>query len=331
LLLTQLQPLSVQGAVLVIPAFCFQFVCQFTAQEMYEQTAYQMYNPMFTSLPIILYGVFDQDVEQSIIWRNPLLYSIGQNNDLFSFKSVAMNWTFSALFSGIFVFLVPLAAAHAHEMTLYELGVYIFSAVVVVVNLRVALLMGSLRLHPLTWFLIIGSTVWYFGYELIVDGPLFHKRPPMSLYTGVAQHAFAYGDFWLGLALVSAVCSLVIWFVQSMPVMFDSTCDDFGDGLVQRVMERDREKMLRGKSFLNEESMELLMNSGKSRPWYETVGTKFLSPTPSLEHHLTGMRECRPSAAHCTATLLPKMGDMESPMLSHGVLEIEQQRQVIDI
>ena len=32
-------------------------------QEMYEFTAYQMFNTIFTSLPIILYGVYDMDVK----------------------------------------------------------------------------------------------------------------------------------------------------------------------------------------------------------------------------------------------------------------------------
>ena len=199
-----------------------------------------------------------------VIYNNLKLYGIGQRDDLFSLRSINANWTSFALLHGLLVFFVPvLGAAMAHEMSIFEIGVYVFSAVVVVVDLRVVLLMGTLRYHCLTGFIVVASIVVYFLYELVVDGPMLAKTKPMSLYTGVAQKAFGWGDFWMGLLFVSAVSYLAVALLQCLPVLFEGWNDDYGDGLVQKTISLDAVKMKIVGDVVDQESRHTLTHASK--------------------------------------------------------------------
>jgi len=225
-----------KGFVLVLPAFLFQFWSLFSGQEMYEFTAYQMFNTLFTSLPIIVYGVWDQDADEEVIYENPELYSIGQNDEFFNASSVAV-WTFAAAVHGLLIFFVPLLSS-AHRMPLFEFGVFIFSGVVVVVDLRVVTMMGRLRWHWFTWFITIGSVVLYFVFELYVDSEAFSNLEKVGDYTHVAHHTFDRVSFWMGsFLLVGSVSVLTSCFWHSWYIMFPQE-EAAGNQLLQKVLER---------------------------------------------------------------------------------------------
>lgn len=49
-----------KNALLVLPQFFFAFVSLASGQNFYYDLMYQSYNVFFTSLPVIVLGVFDQ-------------------------------------------------------------------------------------------------------------------------------------------------------------------------------------------------------------------------------------------------------------------------------
>ena len=77
---------------------------------MYDPFFISTYNVFYTSLPIIVVGVFDQDVDSTASMRYGALYFLGITNELFNRKLFAMDairGLFSSLvltgfFAGIF-------------------------------------------------------------------------------------------------------------------------------------------------------------------------------------------------------------------------------------
>lgn len=58
---------------------------------MYEPWIYQMYNILFTSLPIMWYALFDFEHAKPIFLENPQLYTQGIENKLFGLQ-VFWSW-----------------------------------------------------------------------------------------------------------------------------------------------------------------------------------------------------------------------------------------------
>lgn len=54
-----------KNALLVLPQFFFAFVSLSSGQNFYYDMMYQSYNVFFTSLPVIVLGVFDQVSERA--------------------------------------------------------------------------------------------------------------------------------------------------------------------------------------------------------------------------------------------------------------------------
>lgn len=57
---------------------------------MYTEAAIQFYNLFYTSLPIILLGVYDMDIQREVIYRFPQLYEVGVKNLHFNVSNILL-------------------------------------------------------------------------------------------------------------------------------------------------------------------------------------------------------------------------------------------------
>ena len=73
---------------------------------MYEPFIYQLFNIVFTGLPIVFYGLFDFEVEKEtfLAENNYYLYAIGLTNALFTLR-VFQTWVLAGVAQALFVFL----------------------------------------------------------------------------------------------------------------------------------------------------------------------------------------------------------------------------------
>ncbi len=66
-----------KNAIFVLPQYWFGFYTGFSGQTLYEALYYQMYNILFTSLPIIWYSVYDFEFTKEQFLSKPKLYLVG--------------------------------------------------------------------------------------------------------------------------------------------------------------------------------------------------------------------------------------------------------------
>lgn len=98
-----------------------------------------MFNTLFTSLAVILLGIFEQDLSATTLLAVPELYTIGQKNGAFNFtKYIA--WMFMAASDVMILYFLMLGlwgqAPFTVDDTEYAMGDLSFSAAIIVINTK---------------------------------------------------------------------------------------------------------------------------------------------------------------------------------------------------
>ncbi|KAK7473026.1 aminophospholipid translocase [Stygiomarasmius scandens] len=92
-----------KNIVLYMTQFWFSFFNNFSGQVAYESWTLSLYNVVFTVLPPLVIGIFDQFVSARILDRYPQLYILGQKNAFFT-KTSFWLWVANAFYHSIILF-----------------------------------------------------------------------------------------------------------------------------------------------------------------------------------------------------------------------------------
>ena len=95
-----------KNVLLNFPNFWFGYFNWFSGQTAYDEVGYQLFNLSFTSIPILVYALFDRQTTDTVLLKNPKYYEIGPQRLLFN-ASRFWRWFFWAVF---FSFLIAILA-----------------------------------------------------------------------------------------------------------------------------------------------------------------------------------------------------------------------------
>ena len=90
-----------------MPIWVFGFISSFSATAIYDIWLYQLYNVMFTALPIMWFAIFDWEHDKEKFLTQPKLYRIGLDNVFFN-KFIFWRWFFYAVWQGMFLLAISL-------------------------------------------------------------------------------------------------------------------------------------------------------------------------------------------------------------------------------
>ncbi|KAI9284134.1 hypothetical protein BC943DRAFT_338398 [Umbelopsis sp. AD052] len=186
--------------------FWYQLFCQFSGTMMFDYSLVTLYNLVFTSLPCIFFGIWDQDLDAIRSLKYPELYLMGLRNDVFK------TWRFwltviDAIYQSVICFFLPYLLLIGGSVDpagkdingVFELGTIVSGISVFVVNLFV-----GLTLHAWTWLqvaVITVSTLFYFLWVAIYS--------QFNVFTFAGQvDLFGLGYFWLVLIVTIVACFL---------------------------------------------------------------------------------------------------------------------------
>ncbi|XP_033983911.1 phospholipid-transporting ATPase ID isoform X2 [Trematomus bernacchii] len=191
--------------------FWFGFYCGFSAQTVYDQYFITLYNIVYTSLPVLAMGIFDQDVPDQRSLEYPKLYEPGQLNLLFN-KREFFICIAQGIYTSVVLFFVPCAIlSDATQSTGVPLADYqtfavtTATALVIVVSVQIALDTGFWTVinHVFVW----GSLGLYFSIMLALQSQtLFGIFPNQFHFVGSAQSTLLQPVVWLTIALATAIC-----------------------------------------------------------------------------------------------------------------------------
>ncbi|XP_057530922.1 phospholipid-transporting ATPase 3-like [Amaranthus tricolor] len=202
--------------------FWFTLQAGFSGQRYYDDWFQAFYNVFFTSLPVLMLGLFDKDVSASLSKKYPQLYKEGLRNVFFSWRVVAIWAFFSVYQSLIFFYFITTSGSKPQTSAgkmfgLWDISTLAFTCVVVTVNLRLLLCCNSItRWHHISvWGSIIAWFLFIFGYSGIMTNG---DRQENIYYVIFVLMSTPY--FYLALFLVPVVALIGDFLYQGLQRWF---------------------------------------------------------------------------------------------------------------
>ncbi|TDH65800.1 hypothetical protein CCR75_007199 [Bremia lactucae] len=201
----------------VLTTFWFGCFSGFSGQPLLLDVAAQSFNVLYTSMPLILFAVLDQDVSSASATKFPRLYALGQTNALLA-RRVFWPWIFNGIWHSIVIFFIsawafegfgfcirdsPVIATKAGKSGgLVTLGFVVFTNLVLVVNLKLCI-----ETFLLTWPFVLTVTIsilLWFAVGTLISLP----NAGFLQATGEMEYLQKLPTFWLACLLVLALSLL---------------------------------------------------------------------------------------------------------------------------
>lgn len=196
-----------KNIVMVLAQYFYMFTSGGSGQKFYSEFYFQLYNLAYTSLPIIVLGVFDIDIPWSFSQRFPEMYRVGPRMELFN-TSIFFKWVASAIYEAAVICTVSLYGYNdegeaMESATMVEYGLITFTLVVLVCNVKLCLLQMSWNLlWAVCWCL---GVVSFLPISIYIASALVKAFPDDH---GIADKMLWTSAFWLVVCL--GICIALI-------------------------------------------------------------------------------------------------------------------------
>ncbi|CAO3680797.1 unnamed protein product [Umbelopsis ramanniana] len=196
-----------KNVALYLTQFWYAIFNGFSGQTLYESWTMSCFNVIFTILPPLAIGVFDQFTSARLLDKYPQIYMLGQSNEFFNQKRF-WGWIANAIYHSLVLFFAGMLAFRDDDVFTdgwsggqWWVGTTIFTA-----TLAAILYKGCLITDIWTkWSVIMipGSMVIWFIYMPLVAyvGPML----PWGIfleYEGIVPVLFGNVNYWLFILLV---------------------------------------------------------------------------------------------------------------------------------
>lgn len=186
----------------------YQRYAGYTGTSLYESWSLSLFNTLFTSLPVIFMGIFEQDLSASTLMAVPELYhSLGHHNGGFKIK-IYLAWVAMAASQAVIVFFIMLGLFGQTMFTtdngLYAMGALTFTACILVIATK----MQFWELHNKTYTSAISMFISVGGWFLwlIILSTTYHNNIIYDVKEGFLERFGRNVLWWLTLILVLAAC-----------------------------------------------------------------------------------------------------------------------------
>ncbi|KAI5924225.1 hypothetical protein F4810DRAFT_709943 [Camillea tinctor] len=183
----------------------------YTGTSIYENWSLTVFNVLFTSLPVILLGIFEKDLKADTLLAVPELYTFGQRGEGFNAKKY-IAWTFMGAVDTVVIYMIVWGifkdVLFTEDNSLFPFGQMAFTVCVVIINVKILIL----EYHHKTWVPFAGfilSLAAWFLWNLFIGG-IYSSHIGPYIVRGSFLHEFGNKLSWwttvgLGIAAVVAV------------------------------------------------------------------------------------------------------------------------------
>uniref|UniRef100_A0A3B4D376 Phospholipid-transporting ATPase n=1 Tax=Pygocentrus nattereri TaxID=42514 RepID=A0A3B4D376_PYGNA len=280
--------------------FWFGFFCGFSAQTVYDQYFITLYNIVYTSLPVLAMGIFDQDVPEQRSLEYPKLYEPGQLNLLFN-KREFFICIAQGIYTSVVLFFIPYGvlsqATQSNGVPLADyqtFAVTTATALVIVVSVQISLDTGYWT--AINHFFVWGSVGAYFTILFTMHSSvLFNIFPKQFHFLGKAN-TLAQPVVWLTIALATVICIAPVLAFRFLKLDLKPQLSDTVRALGRLGRGGSRRS---GYAFAHQEGFGELITSGKnmrlsslalatfasrhSASWIDTLRKKKHNPHSQLD------------------------------------------------
>ncbi|XP_067874052.1 phospholipid-transporting ATPase ID isoform X2 [Heterodontus francisci] len=268
--------------------FWFGFFCGFSAQTVYDQWFITLYNIVYTSLPVLAMGIFDQDVNEQKSLEYTRLYEPGQLNLLFN-KREFFICIIQGVYTSIVLFFVPYGAFcdttrddGTHLSDYQSFAVTVATSLVIVVSVQIGL--DTSYWTAVNHFFIWGSMTVYFSILFAMhSNGLFAIFPSQFPFVGNARNSLTHLTVWLVIIVTTVLCIMPVLAFRFLMVDLKPTLSDKVRYMqhVRRKQKPMQHRMRRvnrtssrrsGYAFAHQEGFGELITSGRNM--------RFSNPSP---------------------------------------------------
>ncbi|XP_071029970.1 phospholipid-transporting ATPase IC-like [Oncorhynchus clarkii lewisi] len=228
--------------------FWYSFFSGFSAQVAYEDWFITLYNVMYSSLPVLLVGLLDQDVNDKLSRKFPKLYLPGQQGALFNYKNFFIS-LFHGIFTSLVIFFIPYGAflqtmgQNGEAPSDYQsLAVVMASSLIFTVNMQISLETSYWTF--VNCFAVLCSIAIYFGIMFDIHSAGIHVIFPSTFtFTGVASNALRQPYLWLTIILTVGITLLPVICIQFLyKTIWPSVGDNVQRNRKKYEMEEEEEE-----------------------------------------------------------------------------------------
>lgn len=189
----------------------------FSAQTIYDEFFVTLYNVVFTSMPILIVGIFDQDVNDKVSIEKPNLYLPGQKSKFFNKSIFLMSITKAIITSAVIYFCcfgslsgLNMKGTNGQDASDFQsLTIVLETCVIFVVTLQLAL--DTNYWTALNHFFLWGSVAMFFLFLFMMySNTIYSVVPNTFLFVGVARNSYVLPQLWLIVLLATAICILPV-------------------------------------------------------------------------------------------------------------------------
>ena len=196
---------------------------------MIDQMYLMLYNLVFTSLPPMAIGVFDQDATDTILMEKPILYQQGSLGQVYKRHSFWINMA-DALYQSLIIYFFAVGVYRNSDVGIWEFGTVICTQCLLAMTLHLAIetkswvsarnpgsfhafsirsrsLITYLLQTIIHWSSIILSVFVYFLFGLLYNGVCAGCVGLQNPFW-VMQHMMGTSEFWL-VSLISSVTAVL--------------------------------------------------------------------------------------------------------------------------
>ncbi|XP_015439518.1 PREDICTED: probable phospholipid-transporting ATPase IF [Dufourea novaeangliae] len=192
----------------ITPQLLFGLHSGFSAQAFYDGMFLMLFNVIFTSLPVIVYGLLEQDYTSDKLLRFPHLYKMYRNNYLlkgtqFLQWSALGFWHAAAIYfmTEYFIFINPVSLYNNTPVDQWTFSTFVFHVVTLVANVQILL-------HSSSWTLpfvlaVVFSEMAFFVFVICYS--FVHVRYDGDMLA-VFPKILSSISFWLLAIVIVIVC-----------------------------------------------------------------------------------------------------------------------------
>ena len=208
----------------------YELWCGWSGTSLFESTSLTVFNTLFTSLAVILLGMFEQDLAASTLLAVPELYTQGQRGEAFNFRKY-FGWTFMATCEAMIIYFVMFTlygkALFNKDNSVLGIGQLCFTASIMFINIKLLILeFHNLTIVPIAGFFITITGWWLWTAVLSV---IFKPNKDYLMYPMLSAFVSHHGRdllWWAVLFLTLVALTLFELAVSSVRKTFWPTDTD---------------------------------------------------------------------------------------------------------
>ncbi|EFA85112.1 P-type ATPase [Heterostelium album PN500] len=233
-----------KNVALSISQFWFGFYSAFSGQMIYFDFLFTLYNALFTSLPVLSLGTFDQDIREESLLSEPTNYRVCQSNKPFSMWSF-IYWIFLGMWQSAIIFFVTFFVLQdatvqgGKTLGLWSCGTAAYLYLILTTNIQISSITCYWTKQS---FIAVGVSIVASVLFVILYSLVYWIEPEAQ---DIIFELFTVPDFWFLYIIVPCISMLPFALVTVNNWMFSKNSERYyseKDGFIKLDAEKNSKK-----------------------------------------------------------------------------------------